>query len=159
MRVSRLQAKYQQHHLMQSKQWSGDCQVCQTCSASPAYHKQLCAVRYVLYTLHIEMPKVWGCFKHPLVYGLAILHAYAHTVTQVCISLVPRPLRDFISQPWIKICLIFLYSCEMRSGSGLEPKLGMCKVCTSFHNEPFLFVWPENSNATCSMANPSYIYM
>ena len=36
-------------------------------------------------------------------------------------SLVPRPLPDFISQPWRKI---FLHSCEIKSGSGLGTRLG-----------------------------------
>ena len=36
-------------------------------------------------------------------------------------SLVPRPLPDFISQPWRKI---FLHGCEIKSGSGLGTRLG-----------------------------------
>ena len=54
--------------------------------------------------------------------------ALAHTVTGmhclvrhtvVLISLVPRPLPDFISQPWRKI-----HGCEIKSGSGLGTRLG-----------------------------------
>ena len=34
-------------------------------------------------------------------------------------SLVPRPLPDFISQPWT----IFLHGCEIKSGRGLGARL------------------------------------
>ena len=44
----------------QSKHWSGNCRVCQTCSSSPV--KQLCAM---CYTLHIEMPKFGGASAPP----------------------------------------------------------------------------------------------
>ena len=37
-------------------------------------------------------------------------------------SLVPRPLPDFISQPWRNP--IFLHGCEIKSGSGLGTRLG-----------------------------------
>ena len=36
----------------------------------------------------------------------------------MCTSLVPRPLPDFISQPWI-----FLHGYEIKSGSGLGTRL------------------------------------
>ena len=42
-------------------------------------------------------------------------------------SLVPRPLPDFISQPWRKIGIflhgIFLHGCKIKSGSGLGTRL------------------------------------
>ena len=70
-------------------------------------------------------------------YSTSDFHAYTHfrfaTVHQrltyiypvegpvlVSLSLVPRPLPDFISQPWRK--------CEIKSGSGLGTRLGKPKI-------------------------------
>ena len=46
----------------------------------------------------------------------------------VTCSLIPRPLPHFISQLWI---LIFLHSCEIKSGSGLGMRIGDMVVNTS----------------------------
>ena len=72
----------------------------------------------------------WNTWMHSF-YGKWLVQASKHRYTRVrnavtlvwgSLSLVPRPLPNFISQPWRKI------SCEIKSGSGLGTRLGLAPI-------------------------------
>ena len=61
--------------------------------------------------------------------GSSCLGKCKYFSTIASVSLVPRPLPDFISQPWRKI---FLHGCEIKSGSGMGTRQSISGVGKTF---------------------------